>query len=131
MVFMTYDIGGGLNSKNAPPSQILFPDPPGPIAYAAVLHAGREVGFVWMTVSLTARPRAGLVLSTEGEPDDDFQSELGTVALNVGDVDAWEWLDFLAASYTGLHDGLQVVADVRSARRLSEVYRAAGHATIR
>lgn len=114
-------------NKNDPPDELGFPDPPGPILYAAVNDAGRHAGYVWVSARADAVPRAGIVLTTP--PSKAMQDALGMTALRFSrghdHVDAGDWLDFLADTYTGAN-GIQVDVERSMASTVEAVYRAAG-----
>lgn len=72
------------------------------VSYAEVFDDVGLAGWVWVTVDLAARPRAGIVLAGGRLPSDKLQDDLGAVTLRLDlGVDGSEFLRYLIETRDG------------------------------
>lgn len=93
------------SDRYAPPSSILMGDAAGMVAFASVYEnytpagSGVFVGYVWMTIDKSEKPRCGIVLTADASVA--FQDSFGRDATNHltdSDTDAEAWISDLVAS---------------------------------
>lgn len=104
----------------APPAYIGRPDP-GAVLWAEVYREGHRVGAVWQATDPLARPRCGILLAGDRDPDALLQDDLGAVTLAASARPLPEgWLEFLAERRDG-QGGRLMVGPVLAASGLDAV----------
>lgn len=120
--------------KTRPPTDIAYADPSGAVMFAEAADDDGPAGFVWVALSIDARPRAGIVLlhpNVRPDPSTVMQEDLGELTLRLyasSDADANDVMTYLAETRDG-QGGKATVADFRAAANLDAVRRQAGWQT--
>lgn len=118
----------------APPTDIAYANPIGPVLYAPAADADGLGGYLWVAQRVDARPRAGIVMlhpHLRADPSVIVQTDLGELALRLfadGEADAHDVMDYVATTRDGQGDKA-TVTEYRTATNLDAVRRLAGWQT--